>query len=687
MKLKAAGQAIVRVMGLVMVTILSTSCTLTTQLYEDPMVGKMHRENRQSAMSSTTVRTLSGTTIMATIPDTIVASRSGDCLKWDFSVTFSCEGGTNTTIERIGRKYVDRRGGIWTSSSGEWHSEAIIVPTHGGIQYSSWVRQCDGDMDLRGGSVIVGFSGQNAKGSAFEGQVTARLAEGRSRPTSSSSEDDMPKAAVISIQESQRQILEDAKTWKVEVVYDLPHDPQKEDAIGLRKECEDVLKSGGFQIDDQTPTLVLRVRVFGVAKPESYYGTGRRYTGAEVTINATVDTADSPQKTFLTFSEGVGCVSPPQSISSGYLTPADAPYSEAYRNCRDFYTQLLSVVHTVKGAEAVYKFRSDQDMPVRDHVLAFIYASGDRSFVPLLANELLTGQGWRLDYVAACLGSFGDARAIEPLCISLVDKDGDVWEPAASALAKLGDVKAVPPLRTALLSVNSKPSSAASALRDLKWRPETTEEKVIYWLALDEPNKVKRMKAESVPVLIKLLDAEKWAAPAAAQLLGEMEEVRAVSSLSRTLLGSKSLNSWKGRSLRLAAAKALSEIGDPKVVEPLAMTLMSDDDNNVRKVCATGLGKVGGEQAVKCLTQTVLADNDSGVVIAAEDALGQLRARGSVECLLKSLNHKNSGVRTHAAHALKTIGDAKAAPALRNRLVTEKDDKARKAMAEALAGL
>lgn len=664
-------------------------------------------ERRRRKVNTTTVRTSAGTTIVASIPQTIAALHEpawvpppsaagevsnpkstatindGDQLKWDYSVTFSCKGDANATIDRIGERYLDGHGETWTGSSGEWHSTDITVPTQGGIQYSSWVRK----RELKDGTLVVGFSGRDAKGSAFEGRVTAKLVEGKPKRASSNDEEAMPQAAVLSIRESQQQILAASKTWKVEIVCDFPHDPQKEDVTGLRKECEAVLKSGGFQVDNQAPALVLRVRVFGAAKPESYSGAGRRYTGAEVTINATIETADSRKETILEFSEAVGTVSPPQSISGGYETMADAPYSEACQSCRDFYTQLLSVIHAVKGAQAVYRLRSDRNVRAGGCVSDLINASGDRSFVPLLIDELLTSGRWKPADVATCLGKLGDTRAVEPLSMSLVDEHGNVWEPAASALARLGDAKAIPHLRRALLGATSKPNPVASALRDLQWHPETAKEKVIYWLALDEPNNVKRLQAEATPVLIELINAEKWAAVAAAKILGQLREASAAESLSRALLSGKSSNPWEGRLLRTAAATALAEIGGPKTIEPLAMALMSDGDSGVRKACATGLGKAGGETAFKSLVQAVLADKDSDVVEAAEDALGELKDRRGVECLIKSLGREEPRVRVHAVQALKRVGDARAVNAIQTQLGKENNDWVKKALSEALDAL
>ncbi len=538
---------------------------------------------------------------------------------------------------------------------------------------------------------------------------------------SSAAENKKGKPAIPTINAQQRDFLASAKAWKVQVTHNYPHDEKENMPIPIREDCERLLQRAGWKVDASNATIILRITVTGKADWASYNATpSQRYSGAEVTIDAAITTvANSTLKTILTFSPVKGTRGTPWSIGGGYRTPAEAPYDEAYRQCEGFYAQFLSLIHTVKGARAVYEC---------SHVLtyaeyqkefyAFVQTSGDREFVPLLVGDLLNGKD-SLESIAVCLGELGDARAVEPLCMSLVDKQGDAWAPAALALAKLGDPKAIPHLRTALLGAHSNAKPVADALRALQWAPTTPKEAVIYWLALDESLRVKQLKDEAVPTLIELLAAEKDAAPSAAQLLGQMKAATAVAPLSRTLLNVKSSNAWEGRARRSAAAKALSEIGGPKVIEPLAMALMSDEDNDVRKACAAGLGEAEGEMAFKSLMQALAADRDGGVrttcatalgkrgnaaavgslaktvmedkadyvVMAAQDALGQLKDREGTDCLLKSLNHKNSSIRTHAVQALKLIGDSKAAPAIGDRLKEETDPQTRQAMVELLAGL
>ena len=92
-------------------------------------------------------------------------------------MTFTEENGVSATILRIGRRYIDTRGHIWTADSGEWHEETIAIPPQGSNSYNSWVRTRAGsDPDLRGGTVVVSYSGIDAKGNEIQGSVSSTLA-------------------------------------------------------------------------------------------------------------------------------------------------------------------------------------------------------------------------------------------------------------------------------------------------------------------------------------------------------------------------------------------------------------------------------------------------------------------------------------------------------------------------------
>ena len=85
----------------------------------------------------------------------------------------------------------------------------------------------------------------------------------------------------------------------------------------------------------------------------------------------------------------------------------------------------------------------------------------------------------------------------------------------------------------------------------------------------------------------------------------------------------KALGSEKDHDAREAAAEALGEIGDSRVVEPLVAAL-GDTDDDVREAAAEALGKIGDPRAVDPLT-AALNDPDHDVRKEAEKALAKLR--------------------------------------------------------------
>jgi hypothetical protein len=123
--------------------------------------------------------------IEAIMPDVIPCDPWGEegC-RWDFMVTFTEGKGIAATIEQIGRRYIDVRGGVWISNSGEWFDKTIEVPAGGSATYDSWVRtKHDSDGDLRGGTVVVSYKGIDERGNAFSGSVSASLARMSATPT------------------------------------------------------------------------------------------------------------------------------------------------------------------------------------------------------------------------------------------------------------------------------------------------------------------------------------------------------------------------------------------------------------------------------------------------------------------------------------------------------------------------
>ncbi len=132
--------------------------------------------------------------------------------------------------------------------------------------------------------------------------------------------------------------------------------------------------------------------------------------------------------------------------------------------------------------------------------------------------------------------------------------------------------------------------------------------------------------------------------------------------------------------VRLAAAQALRQIGDPLAIYPLIARL-KDQDWHVRQTAAQALGQIGEPRAVAQLI-AVLNDRSNRVRKAAANALGQIGAF-AVEPLIVRLKDKNKDVRQAAAQALGQIGDPRAVEPLIARL-KDRDWDVRQAAIEAL---
>ncbi len=129
----------------------------------------------------------------------------------------------------------------------------------------------------------------------------------------------------------------------------------------------------------------------------------------------------------------------------------------------------------------------------------------------------------------------------------------------------------------------------------------------------------------------------------------------------------------KNRGMR-RLAETLKKIGDPQAV-PALIQALQDEDENVRWVAVWALTKIGAP-AVPVLIQA-LQDEKISVRWAAE-ALGEIGAP-AVPALIQALPNKNRWVRRAAAEALGEIGDPQAVPALVQALRDEDEDVRREA--------
>lgn len=122
--------------------------------------------------------------------------------------------------------------------------------------------------------------------------------------------------------------------------------------------------------------------------------------------------------------------------------------------------------------------------------------------------------------------------------------------------------------------------------------------------------------------------------------------------------------------VRLAAAKALGEVQDPRAAAPLIAAL-KDKDSYVRKEAAYALEKIDRNWRESTATKkavpqfiATLKNRDPRVRLAAAWALGEIKDVRAVEPLIAALKQRDPSLRKEAAWALGEINDPRAAAPL-----------------------
>jgi HEAT repeat protein len=153
---------------------------------------------------------------------------------------------------------------------------------------------------------------------------------------------------------------------------------------------------------------------------------------------------------------------------------------------------------------------------------------------------------------------------------------------------------------------------------------------------------------------IAALRAEDWAIrEEAATLLGDLRDPRAVCSLVSILRD-------RDRSVREAAIRALTSIGEPSVV-PLG-TCLSDPELTVQEAASGVLASIADGRVLDPLVQA-LRSPDWIVRMHAAKALGRIKDPGSIQSLIPLLQDNVKAVREETSTALAAMGEA-AIPAL-----------------------
>jgi HEAT repeat protein len=142
----------------------------------------------------------------------------------------------------------------------------------------------------------------------------------------------------------------------------------------------------------------------------------------------------------------------------------------------------------------------------------------------------------------------------------------------------------------------------------------------------------------------------------------------------------KALNNKRNIYVRMDAARALGEMGDPAAMEPLIAAL-NDSKKDVRDAAAVAIGKLGGDPRAVEVVAGKLKSDKSIERGEATLTLGQIRHESGVGHLVPALGDKDFFVRESAVVALGRIGHPSAVEALGQALKDEDKDVRRAAVA------
>jgi HEAT repeat protein len=327
----------------------------------------------------------------------------------------------------------------------------------------------------------------------------------------------------------------------------------------------------------------------------------------------------------------------------------------------------LGLVNDTKGVSPLISALKDENSTVRMNAAESLGISKDeRAVYPLI--EALGDRDIHIGWESAvALVKIGEP-AIDPLIQALEDNNAQIRANAAMALGQFDDSRAVEPLIQALRAINDTRAiiqlvdiveygknltirkSAANALRKIGTYGLKDENSTARWMSAYVLGYYFKDKSAVESLIQALEDNQCGAACAAdaAKALGNINDTRVVEPLIQALNNNDS-------SVRYSAAMALGKVKDTRAVEPLIHSLKEDEDEAVRSNAAEALGKHKDARAVEPLIQG-MKDNYSIVRVSAAIALGQLNDTRAIGPLVQALQDNSSSVWAAANKSLAELG-------------------------------
>lgn len=310
--------------------------------------------------------------------------------------------------------------------------------------------------------------------------------------------------------------------------------------------------------------------------------------------------------------------------------------------------QNLSASSPQKRLDAVRKIRALKDVAAVD-----VLAGALEDTEPAVRAE-----------VVAALGDITHIKTIKPLVAALRDTSEAVQEMAVQALRKQGDSSVIEPLVAVLLrGMPGVQYHAAQALRALNWMPRTLGEQIPFYVASGDFKRVTMFGTAAINALAAVMrSGSPERRVAAAQALSEMGDAAVLKPLIGALKDGEAM-------VRSAAANGLARVNDPQSSQAL-IPLLRDKVRNVRVAAVVALGQIGDRYALESL-HGLVNDREWEVRAVLAESLGKLADKRSQHIVLGLLNDRDQEVRQNAAEALGKVGDESVLESLVMAMVDE----------------
>jgi HEAT repeat protein len=312
------------------------------------------------------------------------------------------------------------------------------------------------------------------------------------------------------------------------------------------------------------------------------------------------------------------------------------------------------------------------------------------SAVPLLIDQLSTGEPDARRAAIVALGRIGDRRAVEPLIGLLNEQDRELRVAVASALARLGDTRAFEPLLPMLgdsdVAVRQAVVGALNSIGHADMASRVCE-------LLDHPDPLLRESAVKIAgyfgysecadaLLARCSDTDEAVRAAAIEHLPYFDDSRALQTFAAVLekdtpraraAAAQALGSVPGADaqkllshaaadsdmwVRYFAVTSLGRHGDRNALDTLARIAAGDTAPPVRIAAIEAIGGIGGNGALEILRPLIADEGDIG--LAAIGATGSLRSEQAVAILRDVLRSRDAVRRTAAVEAIAACGGTEA---------------------------